>query len=139
MKRIGTIFICFFLIYAGVAWAMEACLHQKDHADHAASFKSEPRASDYSLSNHFNSPHHPAPNLHCLDLDHQIGPMAQVSSVSRLVPFTGSVLLKESPFSGSVAPGATNALWLRALFEKFLSFSFLSGISYHLFLSVLRI
>ena len=140
MKRFGAVFLSFFLLYAGVVWALEACLHQWDHVDGAAFLSDEPHhRSDYSFSNDFDSSHHPAANLQCPDLRHQIGPMAQVSSAFRLAPYPGNALLKGSPFSRSVASNEIRDFWLRALFEWFPSFSFLSGLSRHLFLSVLRI
>lgn len=134
-KRLIVISTCFFLLYAGVAWAVMACLDQDDH--HLPS-KSAAHYGNGLLSGDFDSPDRPAPNLHCDDPDYQIGPMAQ-TSIARLGPLAYEVPLNDSSLSGSVASGGTNDLWLRAFFEKFPSFSFLSGISLHLFLSVLRI
>ena len=140
MKRFGVVFLSFFLPFAGVVWALEACLHQWNHVDGAAFLSDETHhRSDYSFSNHFDSSHRPAVNLHCPDLRHQIGPMALVSSASRLAPYPGNALLKGSPFSGSVALNKTKDFWLIAFFGQLLSFSFPSGLSYYLFLSVLRI
>ena len=140
MKRFGAVFLSFFLLYAGVVWALEACLHQWNHVDGAAFLSDEPHhRSDYSFSNDFDSSHRPAANLQCPDLRHQIGPMAQISSASRLAPYPGDALLKGSPPSGSVASNGIKDFWLKALFEWFPSFSFLSGLAHYLFLSVLRI
>lgn len=130
-KSYGIVFLCIVLLYSGVAWAVMVCLDQDDHH---APLKS---ASYHLLSSDSASPDPLVADLHCPDLYYQIGPMAQTST-AQLVPFAGGVLLKDSSFSGSVASGGANDIWLRAFFEKFPSFSSLGGLSLHLFLSVLR-
>jgi len=63
MKRFGVVFLSFFLPFAGVVWALEACLHQWNHVDGAAFLSDETHhRSDYSFSNHFDSSHRPAVN-----------------------------------------------------------------------------
>ena len=136
MKRIGTIFICFFLLYAGVAWALEACLHQDDYMNHAASVHGKPHHGDHLSSNDSVSSGHSLPTLHCPDLHFEVGPPVLAFS---LALFPDRAPVGRSLVTGSGLTDGTADLWLRSLFKRYPSFSFLIGLSPHLFLSVLRI
>lgn len=139
MKHFSVVSLCFFLLYAGVAWAVENCLRSNEHVGHNSAAITVPHADATSLVVTSDFPQHPAPKLHCLDSRHQIGPMLQPSSRLRLVHFTDEVSLKLPLSPGSVVSSTTKDFRLGALFEWSPSFSFLSGLSRHLFISILRI
>ncbi len=137
MKRFSAIILCFLLLYAGAAWAIEACLHPDGHhMHHAASVHDEPHHGEQLPSNDSGSSGPSLPTLHCPDLSFEVGlPVLAFS----LVPFPDQAPVGRSLVTGSELTDGTADLWLRGLFKRYLSFSFLSGLPLHLFLSVLRI
>lgn len=140
MKRVGTVFICVFVLYAGVAWAVDVCLRGDNHiADHAASSVGEPYNHEKPLINHFDSPDRPSAKLHCTDSRYQIGPVVQPSPARRFEPFTDGLQIK-GPFAlETVAASKAKGFWLRALFENSSLFPLQGGLPHYLFLYILRI
>ena len=139
VKSSGVVFLCMILLYSGVAWALEACLHQDGHADHAASLHSQTRRSDHSISDGLASPDGAPASLHCLDSHDPVGPTLQSSSASRVAPSTRGAVLKAFFSPQSVATSQARDFWLRAPFRRFSSLSFLSRLSLQLVLSVFLI
>jgi hypothetical protein len=134
MRRIFFIALSLFLLHAGVAWAIEACLQHDGHADHAASATH----SDSHARQGINDPHEPTlPAIHCPTLNREIGPAERATSVQ--APRSDRVIsLDVGALHGahSVAGGAD--VWREALFKRRAVFSPVS-LERHLFLSVLRI
>lgn len=86
-----------------------------------------------------NSPRRPVESLHCLDADYQVGPVPQPSAIFRLASDPSRSPVEALPALSLMAVGKIHGLWSRAPREGPFPFSFLSGLSPHLFLSVLRI
>lgn len=121
--------ISFALLYYGAAWAVLRCCHEKSHS---------------SLSVFFNSVNpvdSSSPELSCLELVYHTESMAQPSSASRLHFLIDGLRMSsvDSLTSQWVLQHDQSALWPRAVFERFPSFSFLIGLPRYLSLSILRI
>ena len=139
MKRFGVISLCFVLLYAGVAWALDECLRHGEHVAQHDAVITAPVAFDSSLVRTSSLPQRPVTKLHCHDVRYQIGPILQPSPSARLASFVDKVSLKRSFFTGSVVSSEINEFALKTLFELSDSFFFLSSSPRHLFLFVLRI
>ena len=139
LRSCGIVFLSLVLLYSGVAWALENCLRSGDDVSHPQGGLTIPYLVDPVFAFTSRPPHPRETKLHCLESLHQIGPMMQSSTSPRLAPLTEGVPLKSFPSRASAASCDLKDFWLRASFGKFSSFSFLSGLSPYLFLSVLRI
>ena len=138
MKRFSAIILCFLVLYAGVAWALMACLDRVDHVDHHALTSSSPHRGGHLSSSAMESPDRPATRLHCPELPFEISPVILTSTTDR-IPFVDSALLRDVSFLGMAAVGEPGHLWLRAPFGRVSSLSFLRGLSLHIVHSVFLI
>ena len=128
MKRLRTLLLCLFLFYAGVAWALEACLLDHGHSDHALS---EARVSH-------DPPRDPSvPIIHCTSVTQEMGPMARVAS-AKISRSDKIILLNIASLPGARA-ALGSGLWLDALFKRATAFPLPINLARHLFLSVLQI
>ena len=122
------------LLYSGVAWSMEACVHHDHHRDRAL-------AQDHH-SSHVSSKgtdtHDAVPVIHCASLSEQVGPAARVASAEIRRSDKGFALHAVS-FLYTPSAAGENALWLEALFRKTFTTSLTNDVARHLFLSVLQI
>lgn len=134
-KPCGLIALSIALLYSGVAWAMERCLRDAGHSNHAAS---EHRHNPQPSANHNDSQDPSARIIHCTSATHQTGPAALVAS-AKLSRFSEGVQLKASHRPEAISPEFKNTLWLEALFRKIITFSSPGNLARHLFLSVLQI
>ena len=138
MKRFSVIILCFLVLYAGVAWALERCLHHDDHVVHGAALSSKPHLGDTQFADIFNSPDHSAARLHCLDLRYQIELTPETFPTQRR-EFLGSVSVQGSPYLALLRSSETRDFGLRTLFAHSSSSPLPSGLERHIFLSVFLI
>jgi hypothetical protein len=126
VRKLSIIFLSLFLTYAGVAWALEACLRHDGYSHSPA------------LVDHDSSQDPSVPVIHCTTLTQQVGPAARVSSpeISRSDKY--AVLYVVSLFDAFSAALKSN-LWLDAVFRRIVTISLPSDLARHLFLSVLQI
>jgi hypothetical protein len=135
MKRLVATVVCFFLIYAGAAHALIACLSHEGHSDHHF----EGHRFDAGISVTHNHSQNPAwPIIHCPTAEQRLGPALHVASPNfnrfDLVTSVHPSLLPEL-----ASPVSRNSLWLEALFKRILAFSLPNDLARHLFLSILQI
>ena len=133
-RRLSTVLVSFLLLYSAV-WPLVSCLwnirHSADgHAHSAASGDLDP-GFDLSDSTHGT--------LRCSHYRYDIGPRAQFSFEPEFQTSFYENPLSAKPFAGSITPNAIRDSQLRAFFAWFPSFSSLSGLPIHLFLSILRL
>lgn len=135
MKRLFIIVLSLFLLHAGVAWAIEACLQHDGHADHAASATH----SDSHARPGIKDPHEPiTPVIHCVPVSQQFGPAARAALIE--IHRADKVgLLYVSSLHGALSASPENDLWLGALFKRTVAISLPIDLSRHLFLSVLQV
>lgn len=138
MKRFSVIILCFLVLYAGVAWALERCLHHDDHVVHGAALSSKPHLGDTQFADIFDSPDHSAARLHCFDLRYQIDLTLETFPTQRM-EFFRSVSVQGSPYLALLRSSEARDFGLRALFAHSSSSSLPSGLERHLFLSVFLI
>lgn len=142
MKRLNIIFLSLVIMHAGVAWAIQNCLLNTGHVDHGESSHSHqaPAHSEtIGVPKAFELSHSRASSLHCLQSEHQIGPMA-FPDTPRLEVRIGSAQEKLSLLqSGLASIGEPDHSGLRDLFKWTSLSSTLASIARHLFLSVLQI
>ena len=135
VRKLSVVFLSLFLTYAGVAWALEACLRHDGYSDHS------------TFENHFDShssvgdDHSPDPSLpiiHCTSVAHQVGPAARLASAG--IPRSDKgVVLDMVSFPYAVSATIRNDLWLEAVFKRIVTFSSPIDPARHLFLSILQI
>jgi hypothetical protein len=135
MRRLAASVVCFFLLYAGAAQALEACLGHDGHSGHH--FAGHHFDSGISAPHdHSRSPSWPI--IHCPTAEQRLGPALQVASPnlnrSDLVRSVHPSILPETGF-----PVSRNGLWLEALFKRIFAFSLPNDLARHLFLSILQI
>lgn len=138
MKRFSVIILCFLVLYASVAWALESCLRHDDHVVHGAVLSSEPHLGDTQFADTLDSPDHSAARLHCLDLRYQIE-LAPETFPTQPMKFFASVSVPGSPYLALPPLSETRGFGLRALFANSSSSPLPSGLERHLFLSVFLI
>jgi hypothetical protein len=138
MKRFSIIILSFLILNAGVAWALESCLHLQDDLHHSGSLSTEPHPGDDSLFSDSNSLDRLDWDIHCSYL-HSKSDTAIATPTTQAGLFAGGAALNESASLASIAQSETGDLWLRGVFRRFLSFPALRDLSHHLFFSVLRI
>jgi hypothetical protein len=135
MRRLAATLVCFFIIYAGAAQALGACLSQDAHSDHHLGADH----SDSGIS--ATDDHSPSPSwpvIHCPTVEQPLGPALQVASVN-LKRFDLVTSVHASFVSEPVSPASGNSLWREALFKRSLAFSLPNDLARHLFLSILQI
>lgn len=137
-KSCGVAFLSVVLLYSSVAWAVEACLFQNEHVEHAASLNGQQHQHDIPLSNDAAAPDRPGVKLHCMDLQYQTELMPE-TSLSQWREFFGSIVVQGSPYLALPESSETRDLRLRALFANSSSSPIPSGLERHLFLSVFLI
>ena len=135
MKRIWILILSFLLLYGGVAWAIEACLQDDRHIDHAPSGH---HSNLQVLESHDDSRNPSAPAIHCAPVSQPVGPAARVASPE--IPRSNqSVALHADLLPGALSAAFEKDLWLEALFRRLITFSLPGDLARHLFLSVLQI
>ena len=117
MKRFSVIILCFLVLYASVAWALESCLRHDDHVVHGAALSSEPHLGDTQFTDIFDSLDHSAARLHCLDLRYQIDLTPETFPIQR-TEFLRSVSVQRSPYLALLRSGETRDFGLRAFFAN---------------------
>ena len=135
VRRSSVIFLSLFLTYAGVAWALEACLRHAGHSDHSTF---ENRSDFHAQVDHDHSQDPSPPIIHCTPVTHQLGPAARIASAEILRSDRGVAVAMVS-FPYTVSATLRNDLWLEAVFKRIVSFSLTIDLTRRLFLSVLRI
>lgn len=132
MRRLAASLVCFFLVYAGAAQALGACLSHDDHSDHH--FEGHHFESEISVTHD----HPQNPIVHCTTVEQRLGPALQVASFNfnrfDQIRSVHAFFFPETGFSVS-----SNNPWLEALFKKILAFSLPNDLARHLFLSILQI
>jgi len=135
VRKLSVIFVSLFLGYAGVAWALEACLGHDRHSDHATVQRHT--VSD-ALVTHNDSREPTVPVIHCTSQNQEVGPADRIASTRIPRPDKGTVLQMVS-LSDAVSSELKNDLWLAAVFRRIVTFSLPIDLARHLFLSVLQI
>lgn len=134
MGCLKIIVLSLFLLNAGVAWALDSCLHLRGHIhDNDASHADLHEAADLPLggpSGRLDSDPHCA-YVH-FELDPGIG-------TTQALSFAGSAALNRPASMAPVMQGENGDMWLAAVFRQFPAFLASKGLSHHLFFSVLRI
>lgn len=144
IKICAVVVLSISMLYSGVAWAIDNCLREHGHSDHATleHRHDQEHGHDHDLGssidhNDFQDP--AIPIIHCTSLFHPGEPGAVVAS------FNLKRLGKAAPLHASFAPEAIspeikNNLWLQSLFKRILNFSFFPlDHTRHPFSSVLQI
>jgi len=135
MKRFGIIVLSIFVLYAGVAWALEKCLAREGHADYLAS---ETHHDSDSSPRHSHPPDDSFSLTHCCSFANGVGP-ATKTAVTNLDRRIEGVSLNNSHSSLSAASMELSRARLLIFFRGVLRASLYSDLGQHLFLSVLRI
>jgi len=135
VRKLSVIFLSLFLGYAGVAWALEACLGHDRHSEHAIA---EPHTVSDALVTHNDSREPTLSIIHCTSENQEVGPAVRVASIKIPRPDKGTVLQMVSR-SDAVSTALNNDLWLDAVFRRIVTFSLPINLARHLFLSVLQI
>jgi hypothetical protein len=135
MRRIAAILFSVFLVYAGAAQALKACLSHDGHSDH----QFERHHFDSGISaTHDHSASPSWPIIHCPTAEQRLGPALQVVSPN-LNRFDLITSVHASFIPEPASPASRNSLWLEALFKRILAFSLPNDLARHLFLSILQI
>src|SRR5439155_23318788 len=108
VRKLSVIFLSLFLSYAGIAWALHACLRHDGHSDHSTF---ENRSDFHAQVGHDHSPDPSLPIIHCTSVTHQVGPAARVASTE--IPRSDKgVALHVSLVPNAVSATFENSLWL---------------------------
>jgi hypothetical protein len=135
VRKLNFILLSLFLTYAGIAWALHACLRHDGHSDHSTF---ENRSDFHAQVVHDHSQAPSLPRIHCTSVNHQVGPAARIASAE--IPRSDrGVAVAMVSFPYTVSATLRNDLWLEAVFKRIVSFSLPIDLARHLFLSVLQI
>jgi hypothetical protein len=135
VRKLSVTFLSLFLTYAGVAWALEACLRHDGHSDHSTF---ENHSDSHSSVGDDHSPDPSLPIIHCTSVAHQVGPAARLASAE--IPRSDKgVALDVVSYPYAVSATLRNDLWLEAVFKRIVTFSSPIDLARHLFLSILQI
>jgi len=135
VRKLSVICLSLFLSYAGIAWALHACLRHDGHSDHSTF---ENRSDFHAQVGHDHSPDPSLPIIHCTSVTHQVGPAARIASTE--IPCSDKgVALHLVSFPYTVSATLRNDLWLEAVFKRIVTFSLPIDLARHLFLSILQI
>ena len=135
VRKLSVVFLSLFLTYAGVAWALEACLRHDGHSDHST-FENHSDSHSSVGHDHSQDPH--LPIIHCNSVTHQVGPAARIASAE--IPRSDKgVALDVVSYPYAVSATLRNDLWLEAVFKSIVTFSSPIDLARHLFLSILQI
>lgn len=135
VRKLSVIFLSLFLSYAGIAWALEACLGHDGHSDHATL---EHRVHSDALVAHDGLQNPSVPVIHCTSENQEVGPAVGVASIKIPRSDKGTFLQMVSR-SDAVSTALKNDLWLDAVFRRIVTIALPADRARHLFLSVLRI
>jgi len=135
MKSASILILSVLFLYAGVAWALEACLQHDGYSRHAAT---EHHLDSHGVSSQDNSIDPVVPIFHCTSVNEQVGPGLRVASPE--IPRSDKGLALHAAFLPDAAAALLrNDLWLEAFFRQILTFSRPIDVARHLFLSILQI
>lgn len=135
VRKLSVVFLSLFLTYAGVAWALEACLRHDGHSDHSTF---ENHSHTHSSVGHDHSPNPFLPIIHCISVAHQVGPAARIASAA--IPRSDKgIALDMVSLSDAGSATLKSNLWLDAVFRRIVTISLPIDLARHLFLSVLQI
>ena|SRR2546425_3452930 len=135
VRKLKIIFLSLLIGYAGVAWALDACLRHDGHADQASS---KHHSDSQVLASRDDSRDPSVPVIHCILVSQQVGPAVRVASAE--FPRSDKVIpLDIASLPGALSAVLSNDLWLKALFKRIVTFSLPNHLARHLFLSVLQI
>jgi hypothetical protein len=133
VRSLAAVVLSLSLLYSGAAWAVRDCSHHSDHVNDTVSethhHPDPPKHSEHS--------HHSLPFFHCASLSHAIGPGAATTVTPTLLQGKGAPLQSLSNFLPTGFSG--NALWLNAVFKRFLAFPWSHDFARYLVLSILQI
>jgi hypothetical protein len=135
VKRLKIIFLSLLVSYAGVAWALEACLGHDRHSEHVIA---EPHTVSDALVIHNDSHEPTVPIIRCTSENQEVGPAVRIASTTIPRPDKASPLQIAS-LSDVVSAALRNDLWLDAVFRRIVTISLPINLARHLFLSVLQI
>lgn len=135
VRRSSVIFLSLFLTYAGVAWALEACLRHDGHSDHST-FENHSDSHSSVVHDHSQAPS--LPIIHCTSVTQQVGPVTRVASAEILRSDKG-VALDMVSFPYTVSATRRNDLWLEAVFKRIVTFPLPIDLARRLFLSIFQI
>jgi hypothetical protein len=135
MKRIGVIVLSIFVLYGGVASALEKCWAREGHADHLAS---ETHHDSYSSLGHSHPSDDSVSLIHCCSFGNRVGPATKTAATNLHRPIEG-VSLDKAHSILSTASMELSLTRLLIFLRRILTFSFYSDLGQHLLLSVLRI
>jgi hypothetical protein len=135
MRRLAASLVCFFLVYAGAAVALGACLSHDGHSEH----QFEGHHFDSGISATHDHSRRPSSSIiHCPTAEQRLGPALQVASAN-LNRFDQITSVHASFLREQASPVFRNSVWLEALFKRILAFSLPNDLARHLFLSILQI
>lgn len=134
MKRLSIIILSFLVLNAGVAWALESCLHLHAHLHQSDSSSIERHWADGLPFSDSDSEDRLDSDPHCIYFHLQLDPGISMPTTQAGL-FAGGIALNGPALPESLAPN----LWSTAVFRRVSSFPSLSGLSHYLFFSVLRI
>ena len=135
VRKLSVIFLSLFLSYAGIAWALHACLRHDGHSDHSTF---ENRSDFHAQAVHDHSQAPSLPKIHCTSVTHQVGPAARIAS-AEIIRSEKSAAVHMVSFPYAVSATPRNDLWLEAVFKSIVTFSSPIDLARHLFLSILQI
>lgn len=134
MKRRGIIILSIFVLYGGLASALDGCWDRGDQADQLAS---ETHHDSHSSLRHTHPSDDSFSLIHCCSFANRVGP-ATKTAVTRLPRPIEEISLDRYRSVLPVSVGLSGSGLLISL-RRNLTFSFSAGIPHHLFLSVLHI
>src|SRR6266545_1176813 len=126
VRKLSVVWLSLFLTYAGVAWALEACLRHDGHSNHST-FENH----SHSSVGDDHSPNPFLPIIHCTPVAHQVGTAARIASVQ--IPSSDKgVALHMVSLPYAVSAVLRNDLWLEAVFKRIVTVSLPIDFSRHL-------
>ena len=134
MKRLGVIVMSIFVLYAGVAWALEKCWDHEGHADHLAS---ETHHDSHPSLRHFHPSDDSFSLIHCCSFPNRVGPAVPTAKTKLLRPIEG--ISRDRSYTILPVSVRLSGSGLLISLIRNLTFGFHAGIPHHLYLSVLHI
>ncbi|HXF75429.1 MAG TPA: hypothetical protein VNN13_05010 [Methylomirabilota bacterium] len=134
MKCFKIVVLSLFLLNAGVAWALDSCLHLRGHVHHNDGSHAD--SHDAGALPVSDSAGHLGSDPRCAYVHFELDPGIGTTQVAS---FAGSSALNRPASTAPVMQSENRDLWLAAVFRQFPAFLALRGLSHHLFFSVLRI
>ena len=136
VRKLSIAFLSIFLIYAGVAWALETCPRHEGHSYHST--PEDGFEFQVGHGQHHSQGRSP-PVVHCSPVTHQVILAARIASAEILR--SDKTVPLEINFLPYPAASATlkSDLWLEAVFKRIVAVSLPRDFARHLFLSILQI